>query len=125
MNQSHSLDPANTAGEWTQLNASCTHCISLAHTLGTQLKGGATTEQLNGLLQKSAEEVRQLQAGIRQLAQRALREDDVQQQQQLMEQMQTLLHLEERNHSLLGSKGIALNRPRPYRYQPRRRTRSE
>jgi hypothetical protein len=125
MHKTENTEQMKQGSEWARLSASCTHCIDLAQTLATQLKNNATTAPLNSLLQESAKEVRQLQAGIRHLAQYPLRADEVQQHRQLLTQMQTLLHLEEGNHSLLGSKGILLNRPRPYRYQPRRKAQGE
>jgi hypothetical protein len=72
------------------------------------------------LLKESATKVRQLQEGIQHLSTKYPNGTDLTGHGELLEHMRTLLQLEEQNRSLLSSKGIPLNRPRPYRYQPRR-----
>ncbi len=106
--------------QWPQLSTCCTHCIYLAQQIGSQLKSGVSGQKLMPLLEESATHVRRLQEGIQGLHKTELNGADRAGHQALLEQMRTLLQLEEQNRSLLSSKGIPLNRPRPYRYQPRR-----
>jgi len=106
--------------QWPQLSTCCAHCIRLAQTIGSRLRSGETGQELMPLLQESATQVRQLQEGIQHLSTKYPNGTDLTGHGELLEQMRTLLQLEEQNRSLLSSKGIPLNRPRPYRYQPRR-----
>lgn len=106
--------------QWPQLNTCCAHCIDLAQQISSQLKRGESGQSLIPLLEESAAQVRRLQEGIQDLHKTNGTDADRAGHRTLLEQMRTLLELEEQNRSLLSSKGIPLNRPRPYRYQPRR-----
>ena len=75
------------------------------------------------LLRQSAAQVARLQQGIHALAQHPQQEarEEI---KQLAEQMGALLALEEDNHQFLSSKGLPINRPRPYQYGAARTPRS-
>lgn len=101
---------------WQELHQTCAQSIELARDLGCRLRGGAAGNQLQPLLAESATQVGHLREGIRNLAQSDKRVNPAE-REQLLAQMRLLLQLEEQNHALLGSKGIRLNTPRPYRYR--------
>jgi hypothetical protein len=116
----NTLHPPTDQDQWPQLNTCCAHCISLAQEIASRLKSGETGQELMPLLKESATKVRQLQEGIQHLSTKHPNSTDLTGHGELLEHMRKLLQLEEQNRSLLSSKGIPLNRPRPYRYQPRR-----
>ena len=118
--ESASHNTPTAPDQWTQLDFCCAHCINLAQQISSQLKRGVSGQDLMPLLEESAAHVRQLQTGIQNLHKVDRTDADRAGHRALLEQMRTLLQLEEQNRSLLSSKGIPLNRPRPYRYQPRR-----
>ena len=100
---------------WQELRQVCEQSIELAGDLARQLRRGIRGPQLQPLLEESAAMVAHLRDGIRNLARRGEKVDSAK-RDQLLEQMRTLLQLEEQNHALLGAKGIRLNTPRSYRY---------
>ncbi len=108
---------------FAQLGTQCAQCIDLAQRIRAELQTGKATCDLTPLLRQSAAEVTQLQEGIRALATQPPAEGhgDL---SQLIAQMRTLLELEDGNQKLLASKGIPINRPRPYQYGARRAARS-
>ena len=97
------------------LGCQCAQCIDVAQQVRSQLQSGKSTANLTLLLRQSTAQVTRLQQGIHALAQHPPQEarEGI---RQLAEQMGALLSLEEGNHQFLASKGLPINRPRPYQY---------
>ena len=107
---------------WQELLQVCEQSIELAQDLGGHLQRGVAGPQLQPLLEESAELVGHLRGGIRNLASRSEKIDSAE-REQLLARMRVLLQLEEQNHAQLGSKGVRLNTPQSYRYNPGSRAR--
>ena len=105
------------------LGGQCAQCIDVAQQVRSQLQSGKSAADLTPLLRKSTSQVTRLQQGIHALAQYPPQEarEEI---RQLAEQMSALLALEEGNHQFLASKGLPINRPRPYQYGSARTPRS-
>jgi len=105
------------------LGGQCAQCIDVAQQVRSQLQSGKSATDLTPLLRQSAAQVARLQQGIHALAQHPQQEarEEI---KQLAEQMGALLALEEDNHQFLSSKGLPINRPRPYQYGAARTPRS-
>lgn len=106
-----------------QLGDQCNQCIDLAQQVRSELQTGTSAHDLTPLLRQSAAEVARLQQGIHTLAQHPPQEAR-EAMRLLVERMRALLDLEEGNHRVLTSKGLPINRPRPYRYGAARTPRS-
>ena len=110
-----SADTAQYAETLSVLEGQCAQCIDVAQQVRSQLQSGKSVADLTPLLRQSAAQVTRLQQGIHALAQHPPQEarEEI---RQLAEQMGALLALEEDNHQFLASKGLPINRPRPYQY---------
>ena len=97
------------------LRDQCAQCVDVAQQVRSQLQSGNSVADLTPLLRQSAAQTERLQQGIHALAQHPPQEarEGI---RQLAEQMGALLSLEESNHQFLASKGLPINRPRPYQY---------
>ena len=97
------------------LGDQCAQCIDVAQQVRSQLQSGKSAANLTPLLRQSTTQVTRLQQGIHALAQHPPQEarEGI---RQLAEQMGTLLAIEESNHQFLASKGLPINRQRPYQY---------
>ena len=111
------------AEKLSMLGDQCAQCINVAQQVRSQLQSGKSAADLTPLLRQSAAQVTRLQQGIHALSQQQPQEarEEI---RQLAEQMGILLALEESNHKVLASKGLPINRPRPYRYGAARTPRS-
>lgn len=97
------------------LRDQCAQCVDVAQQVRSQLQSGNSVADLTPLLRQSAAQVTLLQQGINTLAQHPPQEarEEI---HQLVKQMGALLALEEGNHKFMASKGLPINRPRPYQY---------
>ncbi len=111
--------PAQTQTQYAEalsvLGDQCAQCVDVAQQVRSQLQSGNSVADLTPLLRQSTTQVTRLQQGIHALAQHPPQEarEGI---RQLAEQMGALLSLEESNHQFLASKGLPINRPRPYQY---------
>ena len=111
--------PAQTQTQYAEtlsvLGDQCAQCIDVAQQVRSQLQSGKSAADLTPLLRQSAAQVTLLQQGINTLAQHPP-QDAREEIHQLVKQMGALLALEEGNHKFMASKGLPINRPRPYQY---------
>ena len=103
------------AEKLSMLGDQCAQCINVAQQVRSQLQSGKSAADLTPLLRQSAAQTERLQQGIHALA-RHTQQEAREKISQLAEQMGALLALEEDNHQFLYSKGLPINRPRPYQY---------
>ena len=111
--------PSETHALWRELHQACARCIELARDLGSRLRDGEGSLQLQPLLEESAVQIGDLRRGIRDLARHGERVNPAE-RKKLLAQMRLLLDLDEQNHTLLGAKGVRRNTPHTYRYQARK-----